>query len=352
MTEQSQAGEDFRQRITDYLEAVTDGVLKLETLQELPGGTSRENWLVGIKLNGDEQQLMLRRDRASTYSDQALERDQEFVVLRAVHAEGVSAPNPRWYCIEPAILDTPFMVNDYIEGVVIGSLVVTLENLAGARKALPQQMGEQLARIHAVDYTRHKLTFLPKPEDGRTPAQEAIAQIRGMIAELGVHNPVFSFGLRWAENNLPTTQVPVLLHGDFRIGNIVVGETGLKAIIDWEFCRLGDPLEDLAWPCLRDWRYGQGTLRLGGIGEREPFIAAYEGASGRTVNRNDLDFWEILGNLRWAVVCLAQAERHCSGKDRSVELAALGRRSAEVQHEMLRLIQQVSHGDDRVEEPE
>ncbi|MCB9450051.1 MAG: phosphotransferase family protein [Anaerolineaceae bacterium] len=345
MSEQINIDTDFRQRITEYLEAVADGIVKLETLQELPGGTSRDNWLVGVKVDDQEQQFLLRRDRATTYSDQALEREQEFAVLRAAHASGVRVTRPRWYCIESTILGAPFLVSDYIEGIAIGSQVVSLPNLADARKALPEQMGEQLARIHAIDHQKHRLDFLPKPQVGRSPAQEAIHEIRRIITNLGVHNPVFSYGLRWAENNLPTTQTPVVLHGDFRIGNIVVDETGLQAIIDWEFCRLGDPLEDLAWVGLRDWRYGRGDLPLGGVGEREPFIAAYESASKLIVNRADLDFWEILGNLRWAVVCLAQAERHCSGKDRSVELAVLGRRSAAMQHEMLRLIQQVSLSD-------
>jgi aminoglycoside phosphotransferase (APT) family kinase protein len=132
----------------------------------------------------------------------------------------------------------------------------------------------------------------------------------------------------------------VLLHGDFRVGNFLVDSKGLNGIVDWEFCRMGDPLEDLAWPCLRDWRYGNGEAQLGGIGAREPFIQAYERASGRTIDRKAIDYWEILGNLRWAVTCLSQANRHLSGGDLSVELASLGRRSAEMQMEMLRLIGQ------------
>ncbi|MBZ0278603.1 MAG: phosphotransferase family protein [Anaerolineae bacterium] len=340
MTENIHAEDDFRQRLVEYLEAVTGQTIKLDTLRMLPGGTSRDNWLVEIEIEDNEQKLLLRHDRATTYSDQALQREQEFAVLQAAYASGVQVSRPRWYCVEATILGAPFLITDYTEGVSLGAEIVTQPKLAAARQVLPQQMGEQLARIHAMDYRQHNLTFLPKPEAGRSSAEEAVAQIRAMIVKLGVYNPVFGYGLHWAEHNLPKDQTSVLLHGEFRLGNIVVDETGLRAIVDWEFSRLGDPLEDLAWPCLRDWRYGQGHLRLGGIADREPFIRAYEQASGRQVNRRDLDFWEILGNLRWAVVCLVQAERYRSGCDLSIELAVLGRRSVEMQYEMLRLIQQ------------
>jgi aminoglycoside phosphotransferase (APT) family kinase protein len=131
----------------------------------------------------------------------------------------------------------------------------------------------------------------------------------------------------------------VVVHGDFRVGNFMVGIKGLKGIVDWEYSHIGDPIEDLAWLCLRDWRYGNGQLKLGGIApNREPFIQAYERVSGRKIDRKAVDFWEIVGNLRWAVAGLTQANRHLSGGEESVELASLGRRSAEMQLEMLRLI--------------
>jgi aminoglycoside phosphotransferase (APT) family kinase protein len=134
----------------------------------------------------------------------------------------------------------------------------------------------------------------------------------------------------------------VLVHGDFRVGNLVVGHEGLVGVFDWEFCHVGDPAEDLAWPCVRSWRFGQDGLRLGGVGEPEEFFAAYERAGGRAVDREAVRYWEVLGNLRWAVGCIAQANRHLSGQALSVEFASLGRRTAEVELELLDLIEQMS----------
>jgi aminoglycoside phosphotransferase (APT) family kinase protein len=198
-------------------------------------------------------------------------------------------------------------------------------------------LGEQLARIHAINPAA-ALSFLPAPHPDLSPALDTLIQIRAILTRLGVYNPAFAFGLRWAETRLPESAETVLLHGDYRMGNFIVGPDGLRGIVDWEFARMGDPHEELAWPCVRGWRFGDSAQRLGGIARREPFLQAYEAASGRSINRRSVDFWEVVGNLRWAALSLAQAERHRSGRDRSVELAALGRRSAEMQLEMLRLI--------------
>lgn len=327
---------DFRERITEYLEAMTGEPVDVKLLQPLAGGVTRDTWLIHARAGDDVRRLVLRRDMMAELDERALERDQEFLLMNAVHAAGVLVPRPRWYCAEPAILGAPFLIMDYVEGVSIGSQVVHLPELAEARRALPAQMGQQLARIHAIK--TDKLTFLPRPRPGYSPAQEALLQLRAALVKMGVHNPALTFALRWAEKHLPPAGDVVLLHGDFRVGNFIVDKEGLKGIVDWEFGQLGDPYQDLAWPCVRGWRYGNGMLPLGGIGQREPFVRAYEQASGRTIDRKVVLFWEIMGNLRWGVAALAQAHRHLSGKDTSVELASLGRRSAETQLEVLRLI--------------
>jgi aminoglycoside phosphotransferase (APT) family kinase protein len=161
------------------------------------------------------------------------------------------------------------------------------------------------------------------------------------LDSLSVSNPALEFALRWADQHAPSTDHLTFIHGDFRLGNLIVNPEGLAAVADWEFAHVGDPAEDLGYPCMRDWRFGVGHLRLGGIGERELFLKAYEHHSKRKVDRSMVDFWEFLGNVRWAVICLAQANRHLSGRELSVELASLGRRSAEMQMEMLRLIRQM-----------
>jgi aminoglycoside phosphotransferase (APT) family kinase protein len=333
---------DLEARLSEYLEAtMVARFVAVTELRPLAGGASRDNWLVEIKTTDGRERLLLRRDRSTQALERALRRDEEFLVLTAAHAAGIPVPRPREVCIEAALLEGAFLLTDYQDGISIGRQVVQLPELAAARAALPEQMGRALAQIHALDFQAAELRFLPRPDAGQTPADFALGEIRAAIQKLGVHNPVFEFGLRWLEGRKPICERPVFVHGDFRIGNIMVGAEGLLRVIDWEYAHVGDPAEDLAWPCLRDWRYGKGRLWFGGIAaDREPFLKAYEAASGRRIERAAVDFWEALGNLRWAVGCLLQAERHLSGGDHSVELATLGRRSSEMQMELLRLIGQ------------
>jgi aminoglycoside phosphotransferase (APT) family kinase protein len=128
-----------------------------------------------------------------------------------------------------------------------------------------------------------------------------------------------------------------LVHGDFRIGNMLFGAEGLRVVLDWELAHIGDPMEDMGFLCVRSWRFG-GPKPVGGIGEREPFFAAYEAAGGVKVDPERVRFWEVFGNLRWGVICLSQARTYLDGHSKSVELAAIGRRTAETEWELLSLV--------------
>jgi aminoglycoside phosphotransferase (APT) family kinase protein len=238
-------------------------------------------------------------------------------------------------------LDSPFFLMDYVPGVAIGRKIVQAPELASARAALPEQLAEQLARIHRLDPAAGGIDFLPRPPQRMSPVQEVLDQTYALLDALDITNPAFEFALRWAARHAPAANGLTLVHGDFRVGNLIVDADGLAAVADWEFAHLGDPDEELGYLCMRDWRFGVGQLRMGGLSDRELFLQAYERHNGRTVNREAVDYWEFIGNLRWGAICLAQANRHLSGQDQSVEYASLGRRSAEMQYEMLRLIEQM-----------
>jgi aminoglycoside phosphotransferase (APT) family kinase protein len=205
-------------------------------------------------------------------------------------------------------------------------------------------MGEQLARIHAIPLT-DELAFLARPAPGKTAAMMALESVRDAMTTAARDNPTWEYGLRWLSQRAPEPSGPMtVVHGDFRIGNLLVTPQGLSGVLDWEFAHAGDPLEDLAWPLVRDWRFENDSLEVGGVGRLDDFLAAYERAGGRTIARPALKWWEILGNLRWAVFCHAQADRHLGGRDRSVELASLGRKASEMEWE---LIDQIHREDTR-----
>jgi aminoglycoside phosphotransferase (APT) family kinase protein len=230
---------------------------------------------------------------------------------------------------------------DRIEGESVGRRIVREAGLAAARMKLPAQMGEELARIHRIDPGVNDLRFLPDNEPARSPAETSLARSARQLHSLEEPHPALELALRWLQKRMPSCPYAVLVHGDFRVGNFIVGPDGLRAILDWEFAHMGDPAEDLAWPCVRSWRFGNDGCRLGGVGEPDEFLRAYEEAGGPRVDRQAILYWEIFGNFRWAIGCIAQANRHLSGKAPSVELASLGRRTAEMELEVLDLIDRV-----------
>ena len=133
---------------------------------------------------------------------------------------------------------------------------------------------------------------------------------------------------------------PTLVHGDFRMGNLIVEGSTLAAVLDWELAHAGDPREDLAWFCIRAWRFGAAkALDAGGLGSIDDLLAAYEAAGGMHVDRADLRWWLVLTTLRWGVICRYQAQRHLSGESPSVELATIGRRVCETEWDLLNLME-------------
>jgi aminoglycoside phosphotransferase (APT) family kinase protein len=189
-------------------------------------------------------------------------------------------------------------------------------------------MAEELAKIHALPPER--LPFLE---------EASVDRLVDELDEVGEPHPAIELGLWWLREHRPPLRRPVVVHGDFRIGNLVVDEHGLVGILDWEFAHLDDPARDLAFGLVRAWRFGRDDLRLGGIGDVEPYLERYNGLTGSDVRPEELEYWELAGNVAWAIGCLTQARRHLSGQERSVELAILGRLGAEVEYEICHLLE-------------
>jgi aminoglycoside phosphotransferase (APT) family kinase protein len=217
---------------------------------------------------------------------------------------------------------------DHIHGETIPRRILRDDAFVAARPKLAAQCGRVLAAIHRVP-----VAGVP----GLPPAADPLDQWRDTLDLLAQPHPAFELGLRWLAANRPTPRPPTLVHGDFRNGNLIVGPDGLRAVLDWELAHAGDPLEDLGWLCVRAWRFGV-DRRVGGFGDVEDLVAAYEAESATTIDLDALRWWETLGTLRWGVMCIMQASVHLTGAVRSVELAAIGRRVCENEWDLLNLL--------------
>ena len=127
------------------------------------------------------------------------------------------------------------------------------------------------------------------------------------------------------------------VHGDFRHGNLIIGNDGVRAVLDWEIAHLGDPMEDLGWICTNSWRFGEIDKPVGGFGSREDLFAGYEEA-GRKVYPDRVMFWEVMGSLRWGIMCGRMMQRFRNAPDHPMEQAVIGRRPSETEIDLLRLL--------------
>jgi aminoglycoside phosphotransferase (APT) family kinase protein len=309
-------------------EALGDDPGELE-LEHVPGGASRQTWLVA----GDGARWVLRRDPPGGESFTPLEVEVE--VGAAAAAAGV--PVPRIVAFEPAggRFGSAGFLMDHVDGTSVAPRVLRREELAGARERLPGQLATALARIHSIDTSAVESL----PATGADPALAACELWEGALEEVGEPLPVVEAGLRWLRLNPPSPPGrAALVHGDFRLGNFIVQPDGLAAVIDWELCHSGDPAEDIGWLCIRSWRFGKDERPVAGLGELEQFLAAYEAAGGTRPEPERLRWWEAMGNVKWAVICARQAADHLAGRRPSAELASLGRRICEPEWDLLELI--------------
>jgi aminoglycoside phosphotransferase (APT) family kinase protein len=298
-------------------------------LTMIPGGASRETWLVRSKAG----RQILRRDPEGSVS--LVPISHEFELIRRARAAGVPVPEP--LASEPSggRLGTEGMLMAFVDGTSVAPRILRKPEFERARASLTAQLAQALARIHSID-PGELVGVLPE-----SPGDPAIAQIsewERQLDEIGEPLPTVELGLRWLRANAPGPAAPRLVHGDFRLGNFIVDENGLAAVIDWELAHLGDPAEDIGWLCIRSWRFGNDDRPVAGVGALDEFVAGYEAAGGTAVDRDRVRYWEVFGNVKWAVICARQAHDHLTGVRRSHELASLGRRICEPEWDLLELM--------------
>jgi aminoglycoside phosphotransferase (APT) family kinase protein len=333
--------EELLSKLSAYLRRKTGSDVAIEDCELLMGGASRAAYSMNVTCRRGDwvgvHRSVLRMDLGGKIYAASLGRYEESKVLERVRAHGVKAPRVLWASADPADLGRPFVIMERVDGETLGTRILRRPDLDRARKLLPSQMGAELARIHAADASG--LDFLPRPEDGESGARAVLRRARPELDAIDEPHLALEIAWSWLWERAPAGSRQVLVHGDFRLGNLVVNEEGLAAVLDWEFTALGDPHEDLAWPFVRDWRFRKDGLRFSGLSDGADFLDAYSRASAVRPDPRALRYWEILGNFRWALGCLTQARRHLSGQEPSVELASLGRRAAEMEFEMMELME-------------
>ncbi len=299
-------------------------------LQRLTGGAASITWKFTVE--GDASKtLILRLSQGGAQISTGIDKQTEASVLQAVAGTRVPAPEVAFVLDAEDGLGEGFAM-EFVAGESIPRRILRDDAFADARAAMTSQCGEILATIHGIDGS--SVPMLPDLDAG---AQ--LSEYESIYRGFGERSPVFELAFRWLGRHLPRSPAQGLVHGDFRNGNFLVDPgDGIVAVLDWELAHRGDPMEDLGWLCVNSWRFGRRENAVGGFGRRRDLFAAYEAASGMAVDPEHVRFWEIFGSLRWGVICLYLTFEYLNGAERSVELAAIGRRVSETEIDLLQLL--------------
>ncbi|MFC6887235.1 MULTISPECIES: phosphotransferase family protein [Actinomadura] len=312
--------------LADVLAARYGPGVRVRGLRRDSGGASRVTCAFdAVTADGETRPLILRLATPGASAGGPLLH--EAALMRAAGEAGVPSPEVVAAGGEDGPLGADFVVMERVEGETIPRRVLRDPALAGARAGLAARCGEILAAVH-------RIPIEAVPTLDRADQLEAW---RAVLDATGEPHPALELALRWLDRNRPSARPPAVVHGDFRNGNLIIGPDGVRAVLDWELAHLGDPLEDLGWLCVKAWRFGA-EPPVGGFGTYDQLVEAYERAGGAKVDPAALRWWEMFGVARWAIICVMQARRHLSGGERSVELAALGRRVAENEADLLDML--------------
>lgn len=326
--------------MTDKLTAVVRRVLsdaRIEGLTRLTGGANQAMWSLDAVAGSQHRPMVLRQ--TSDWNQDAtgtLALDDEARLVTRAGQGGVPVPMVHQILQPEDGLGVGYLMAR-LEGETLPPKVLRGEQYAGARSRLAEQCGEILAAIHRLDIGG--LDFLRAFTPG-----VMVDQLYREYRSHGEPRPIFELAFCWLRDHVPSSPDELsLVHGDFRHGNLMIDKHGLVAVLDWELACLGDPMADLGWMCVNSWRFGNIDLPVGGFGTREQLFDGYEAASGQRPDPDRVRFWEILGTLRWGIMCQGMAASFMAGHDTSPERGAIGRRSSETEVDLLRELLPLNH---------
>jgi aminoglycoside phosphotransferase (APT) family kinase protein len=295
------------------------GLARLHGIELVPGGNSRETWVCDATLRGTRRKVVFRCD--PDHWIRPVEMRREINGLRLAERAGVPAPRVMLSSCEVDV-GRPFVITEFVAGTATARHVIREASFAPARSKFASQCGEILAKLHAARAVAH----------GWEP-YDSIADLQRYAADAAYPSPALAGAMHWLESNQPPAPVePSPVHRDFRLGNLMISETGIVAVLDWETCQLGDPDEDLAWLCARSWRYGS-ELPVAGLGRMEDLLGAYESVSGRKVDLARLHWWSVYAETRWGLASTVRQRGGSPGD--AMEQAAIARRGCRQEYNVL-----------------
>lgn len=298
--------------------------------RRLSGGASLETW--AFDLDDGTPLILRRRPDGAPPRDTALPLASEAALILAAARTGAPVPIVEHVCAPQDGLGEAYVMRR-LEGETLGKRIVRDATFDVIRPGLARRCGEVLAQIHGASGP-------DLPPLATSDALGELARYEAVYRQFDAERPTFEAAFRWLEASAPPPLPPVLVHGDFRNGNLMIHpQQGLVGVLDWELTHLGDPAEDLGWICVNSWRFGEWRKPVGGFGDYQALLDGYAAGGGCEIPLSRLQFWQALGSLKWGVMCLMMYSSFAIGADPSIERAMIGRRVSETEIDLAHLME-------------
>ncbi|MCH1553229.1 MAG: phosphotransferase family protein [Luminiphilus sp.] len=325
---------DISSRLGRFLARIEPGSELIDCAQ-ITAGASQQTFKLTVKTPNNEQiQYALRREQPNQVNRNSgqLTAALEARLLKLASSSGVLVPDIRAELEDPDGLGQGYLMA-WLEGETLGQRIVKRPEFEAVRQNLAFDCGRELAKIHAIPVDEDLAATL-----SQASPEALVRETWSAYQTLGSPQPMIDFTARWLLQNLPKSVPPTLVHGDFRNGNLMIDESGLVAVLDWELAHIGDPMRDLGWLCVNSWRFGYSSNPVGGFGAVDELITGYQSVSASRVDRSAIEFWQVFGSFWWSVTTLGMAATWRSGETPSLERPVIGRRSSEAQLDCVNLL--------------
>lgn len=289
-----------------------------------------ESWL--IEYGG--KAFVLRRMPPGMTELGGIGLSSEARLIKLARDGGVKAPQVCGIIEESDDLGSGFLM-EKIEGETLPHKIFRDSSYSTAVQNLTQDCAAELTKIHAMNVDDFTDIL-----DAKSP-QQMIDNLYSDYQASQCPIPVFEAAFSWLRENMPEDRAHTILHGDFRMGNLMIDENGISGVLDWELAHIGDPAQDVAYLCTPSWRFGNYHKTVGGFGGLDAFLEAYTQLSGLSIPKADIQFWMIYSSLWWATVCFSMTNTWRNAEDRGLERIVIGRRVSECVVDVLILLEDV-----------
>ena len=312
-------------RLDAWMAANVDGYSGALQVCQFKGGQSNPTYWLADR----ERQYALRKKPPGTLLQSAHAVDREYRVMRALSDTDVPSAKMYALCEDDSVIGTAFFVMEYVQGRIFWNVQLP-EVEPEERRAIYEELARVLAAIHSVDLDAVGVSDYGRPDAyvARQVKRWTKQYIASQTAEVEAMNKL----IEWLPGNIPDDEATALVHGDYRLDNIIFHPTEPRAlaVIDWELSTLGHPLSDLAYTCML---YDVMLPKIGGLAgvdfensgipTEEAFVARYCALLGRD-GVPDLNYYKAFSIFRLAAIAQGVYKRSLDGNASSTEAAMFG----------------------------